>query len=205
MQPFRFPPPLSRQPPAPPTEISVSRSPALSAPNTSFKRPPIWFTGSPCRPIPRRSPSPTRTRPVTTRGSTVPSRPDFLNKLQRQELFAENRCALRFEPVLQHAGIDAAEVHVVFHVALKQIRRREAGIFSEQSGFHLAADDEHRRRRAVIGAAVGVLRHAPAKFTERHHQHALQVALRFHVLNKRLHRIAEILQQTLLRRDLVRV
>ena len=38
---------------------------------------------------------------------------------QRVEGFAEDGRALGLEPVLQHSGIDAAEVHVIFDVALK--------------------------------------------------------------------------------------
>ena len=67
------------------------------------------------------------------------------------------------------------------------------GYSAQQPRLHLVADDEHRRRGAVVGAAVGIFRDAPAKFAERHHQHARQVPLRLHILDERLHRIAQVL------------
>ena len=87
----------------------------------------------------------------------------------------------------------------------KQILRGEAGILAKQTGPHLVADDEHGRGRAVVGAAVGVLIHPASKLAEGHHEHALHVALRPHVVHKGLHRIAKVLQQTLLGGNLVGV
>src|SRR5688500_11033286 len=47
-----------------------------------------------------------------------------LQQRHRTELLAEDRLARRLEPLLQHRGVDAAEVDGVFQIALVEIRQR---------------------------------------------------------------------------------
>ena len=108
----------------------------------------------------------------------------MLNQLERLELSPENRLAAGLEPVLEHRCIHAAEIDRVFDVALEQIRRREAGILAEQTGFDAFTHNEHRRGGAMVGAGIGVVRDAAAEFAKGHQQHALHVALRFHVVDE---------------------
>ena len=57
----------------------------------------------------------------------------------------------------------------------------------------------------MIGAAAGIFLHAPAKFTEGHHQYPPEVALDFHVFHERFYRVAQLAEQPLLRAGLVGV
>src|ERR1035441_3668594 len=95
------------------------------------------------------------------------------NHLQWRELPAQNRLAPGLEPAFQHPRIHAAEVHVELQIALEQIRRCEAGVLAQQPRLHPVTDQEHRRRRSMIGAPVRVFREAPAKLAESHHQHEI--------------------------------
>jgi len=66
--------------------------------------------------------------------------------------------------MLQHGGIHAAEVEVRLQVALLKIG--QTGSRADQAAANGAADQEHRRRRAVVRPVGGVLGDAPAELAE---------------------------------------
>jgi len=74
-----------------------------------------------------------------------------------------------------------------------------------EAALHAAADDEHRRSRAVVGTAAAVLRHAAAEVAERHREHALIIAVRREIGVECADTVGEIGQQSVLRRLLRRV
>src|SRR5207253_2174746 len=80
------------------------------------------------------------------------------------------------EPLIEHSGIDPAEVGVVLQVAHRDLL--QARMRPHQPRLDLAADQEHRRCRAVVGAFAAVLLGPPAELGERHHQQPVLVPAR---------------------------
>ena len=70
---------------------------------------------------------------------------------------------------------------------------------------HGAAQEKHRRRCAVIGAAAGVLRQAAAEFRKHRHEHAPGMARLGQVIEESLQRTAQLLHQAGVRAKLVGV
>ena len=68
-------------------------------------------------------------------------------------------------------------------------------MLADEAGLDLAADEQHRRGRAVVGALAAVLLGAAAELRERHHQDAVAVAARRQVLEERGHRAGDLRQQ----------
>ena len=87
---------------------------------------------------------------------------------------ADGGDGVELHPVFEDAGVNAAEVDGVLQVAALEVGER--GVGPEHAGPGGRAEEEHRARRAVVGAARGVLAHAPAELTERQGDHALVVA-----------------------------
>jgi hypothetical protein len=58
------------------------------------------------------------------------------------------------QPILQDAGVDAAEVDAVAQIALIQIGQR--GMIADDAVLDALADEEHGGGSAVVGAAGGV-------------------------------------------------
>src|SRR5262245_28252701 len=100
------------------------------------------------------------------------------------------------QPVLQHCRVDRAEIDRKFQVASVQIRER--WMLSNQPWLQTAADQEHRRGSAVVGAVAGVLLDAAAKFTECHYQYPLVVFLAGQILPERAQSGSQLLQQLLM-------
>ena len=77
-------------------------------------------------------------------------------------------------------------------------------MFAEQARLDLRAHQEHRRGRAVVGAAAGVLLDAPAELAEGHHQHAIVILLLFQIGPERAHALRQLRHQLIVPRLLVR-
>src|SRR4051812_9477623 len=74
---------------------------------------------------------------------------------QHRELPAEDWLAWRLQPLLQNRGVDTAEIDAPLEIARVQVRQRR--MTPDDARPQLRANEEHRRRGAVIGAAAGVL------------------------------------------------
>ena len=105
--------------------------------------------------------------------------------------------------MLQYGGVDAAKISVVLEVTLYQIARREAWILSHESSFDLRACEEHVRGRSMVGPPAGILLHAPAKFAEGHDEHPVKAALCLEVIEKRLERVTQFLEETIVSGGLI--
>src|SRR5262245_19877677 len=109
------------------------------------------------------------------------------------ELAAEDILAADAKPLIEDGGVHLAEVGVMHQVVtryLPQVRMRP-----DQPRLDLAANQEHRRCRAVVGAATAVLLGPPAELGERHHEQPVLVAACRQVLEECRHRCRELLQQ----------
>ena len=82
------------------------------------------------------------------------------------------------------------------------IEIRQAGIFPEKTRLHFAAEDKHRRGRAVVGSAVGVFLHPPAKFAEGQEQDALEISLLLQVGDEGGERVVQFRHETIVRVEL---
>src|SRR5690606_19763070 len=67
----------------------------------------------------------------------------------------EDLAIVGFQPVLEHPGVDAAEVEVEFQVAVVEVR--EGGVVAEEAGADHRASEKHRGGGAVVGAGGAVL------------------------------------------------
>src|SRR5262249_30541012 len=110
-----------------------------------------------------------------------------------------------FQPRLKNIRINGAEIGGEFQVAVNKVCGRETRISSNQAGLRFSSSEKHDGGRAVIGPAAGVFLNTPAKFAEGHDEDAFEVALSFEVIEEGFDRIAEFLQQTVLRNGLIRV
>src|SRR5437660_9492410 len=68
----------------------------------------------------------------------------ILNNRQRLKFLSENGLALGFKPVFENGGIDRAEVHAVFQIALEKVGGRETRMTAKEAGFDLLTDDKYR-------------------------------------------------------------
>ncbi len=118
------------------------------------------------------------------------SRDDF----QHRELLAQDDLAGRVEPFLQDCGVDSAEINDHFQVAVV-VQVREAGLRAVDAGLDSGAEQEHRLRQAVVGAAAIVLARTPAELAEGERQHALVVLLASQIFVERAYRLIEFVQQ----------
>ena len=73
---------------------------------------------------------------------------------------------------------------------------------AEHARLDLRPDEEHRRRRPVIGAARRVLLHPSAELAEHHRGHAPVVALRLEIALERRERLAELPHEVAVRAEL---
>ncbi len=122
---------------------------------------------------------------------------------QCRELLAEDWFAGCLHPVLQDGGIDAAEIGVVFQIALIEVCQR--WMAAKQAGGDLGTHQEHRGGGAVVGSAAGVLLHSAAKLAERHHQHPILIVLPFDVGPERIQPLRKLSHELIMARLLVGV
>ena len=87
------------------------------------------------------------------------------------------------EPILKEARVNRPEIGVVLEVALIQIR--ETRVFSMEATLYGIADQEHLRRRTVVGAEATVLLRGAAEFRESGGQNAAAQSVTFQVTVKR--------------------
>src|SRR5262245_25592894 len=73
-----------------------------------------------------------------------------------------------FQPVVEHAGVNRAEICGVADISVEKISLGKTRKATEQPAFYFSADHEQRCRSAVVCSAVGVLAHATAKLAEGH-------------------------------------
>src|SRR5690242_3649394 len=78
-------------------------------------------------------------------------------------------------------------------------------MLAEQSRLNLAADDEHRRCRAVVGAAAGVLLHAAAKLAKDQGRDAVEMSVPAEIFSKCRQCAAELIQQRRVSTSLIRM
>ena len=97
--------------------------------------------------------------------------------------------------MLEHGGIDAAEVDVRLQVAVLEIG--QAGSRADQAAANGAADQEHRRGRAVVRPVGGVLGDAPAELAEDQDGRAVRQTRTLQVGLERPQRAGQLLQHPL--------
>ena len=119
------------------------------------------------------------------------------------ELFAEDFAGIGFEPLVEHAAVDAAEVgrvgEVFFNVSY------ELGGFAEEASVDLAAHDEEWGGGAVVGATTAVFGGASAKLGEGHGQDLVVFTVGGEVFLKGAHASGELAQETLMIVELIGV
>src|SRR5438105_5726324 len=94
-----------------------------------------------------------------------------------REHFLRVDLEVRVEDLLVHR----AEVDGVAHVAAG-VELREAGLLAVQAGLHRVADEEDRRRGAVVGARARVLAGSASELGPRRDEHAVAHAVTGEVL-----------------------
>ena len=87
-----------------------------------------------------------------------------------RELRTEDEPARAIQPVVENGRIDPAEIDGVPWVAVLEFS--EVRIGAMEAGTDARAREEHGRRRAVIGAKVGILGQPTTKLREHEEQHA---------------------------------
>src|ERR1700676_1769994 len=83
----------------------------------------------------------------------------------RRERTRDDPLARTGEPLLDHRRVDAAEVDREFDVAVVEVV--EGRMLAVQTALDAAADEHHRTRLAVIGAAARGFRDAAGELRER--------------------------------------
>ena len=97
------------------------------------------------------------------------------------------------EPLLDRRGVDAPEVRRHLHVAVVEIG--EARMLAVEAALDALADDEHRRRGAVIGAEAAVLFDAASELGEDHDGDFVRPADALEVLDESAHGVGGVHQQ----------
>ena len=118
-------------------------------------------------------------------------------------MFAEDVVRWRAHPAVEHGGVDGAEVRRELQVAAVEVGERDG--LAVHAAVDAAAEQEHRRGRAVIGALAGVLLRAAAELRPGHRQHVFVFAVRREVGVEGRQRVAELAQQRLVLVELRRV
>src|SRR5436305_13891434 len=127
----------------------------------------------------QRLPRAARERRMATRSA--------LEHLRRLVLLAQHHPAVHAQPLVQNAGVYLPEVDRMLQVPVLQLG--QARVLADRAGLDLAAAQEHRRRRAVVGALGAVLFGPPAELREGHHQEAVLVPAGRQVLVEGRHRV----------------
>ncbi len=123
-----------------------------------------------------------------------------LDEVQRPERAAQDLGRFHAEPTLENSRVHGPEIRMPLQVADVQIA--QARVIAVDPAFHTTADEEHRSSGAVVRPPVGVLSHSAAELGERHRQDAVVDAMGSQVGVKRLHTVAELLEQSILTRAL---
>src|SRR5262249_11860980 len=110
----------------------------------------FWRSSAPekglsARGVPNRTRSAAAQRAAAERGFRL-----RLEASQRLELLAEHFLAVDAEPAVEDGGVHLAEVAGVLQVAHLVVG--QARVLADHARLDLAADQEHRRRGAVVGA-----------------------------------------------------
>ncbi len=111
-------------------------------------------------------------------------------------MLAEDVVGRGADPLLEHAGVDGAEVGGELEVAVVEVGQRD-GLAEQLAAGDGAADEEHRSRGAVVGALAGVLGGAAAELRPRHRQHVVVAAHRREVGVEGGEGTAELVEQRL--------